>query len=97
MNSLCSHEQGMNKESTLQIWSNPCRVEHLLEVMVANKVAKVMAMAEVEGNTTISTIKMEMMTQILQKEEATPINLKTSHTYNVSNTKGMDIISQNVK
>ena len=63
---------------------------------MANKVAKVMAMAEVEGNTTISTIKMEMVTQILQKEEATPLNIKT-HTYNVSNAKGMDIISQNVK
>ena len=55
-----------------------------------------MAMAEAEGNTTISTIKMEMVTQILQKEEATPLNIKT-HTYNVSNAKGMDIISQNVK
>ena len=50
------------EESTLQIWSKPCRVGHLLEVMVANKVVKVVVVADVEEATTTSTIKMEMVT-----------------------------------
>ena len=54
-------------------------------------------MAEVEKDTTTSTIKIEMVTQILLKEGATLLNLKISHTYNVLDAKSMNIISQNVE
>ena len=54
-------------------------------------------MVEVEEDTTTSTIKMEMVTQILLKEMATLLNLKISHTYNVLDAKNVDIISQNVE
>ena len=62
-----------------------------------NKVVEAVAMTKVEKDATTSIIKMEMVTQILLKEGATLLNLKTSHTYNVLDTKSMDIINQNVK
>ena len=49
-------------------------------------------MAKVEDDTTTLIIKIEMVTQILLKEEATLLNLKISHTYNVLDAKSMDII-----
>ena len=54
-------------------------------------------MVEVEENTTTSTIEMEMVTQILLNEGTILLNLKISHTYNVLDSKSMDIISQNIK
>ena len=56
MSSLCSHEQRMNQRINSTIWSKPCRVKHLLEVVVTNKVAEVVVMAEIEQDTTTSTI-----------------------------------------
>ena len=53
-------------------------------------------MVEVEEDTTTSTIKMEMVTQILLKEGVILPNLKTIHTYNVLDAKSMGCISQNV-
>ena len=58
---------------------------------------EVVVVAEVEKDTTTSTIKIEMVTQILLKEGATLLNLKISHTYNVLDAKSMNIISQNVE
>ena len=54
-------------------------------------------MVEVEENTTTSTIEIEMVTQILLNEGTILLNLKISHTYNVLDSKSMDIISQNIK
>ena len=58
---------------------------------------EVVVVAKVEKDTTTSTIKIEMVTQILLKEMATLLNLKISHTYNVLDAKSVDIISQNVE
>ena len=63
---------------------------------MANEVLEVMVVVEVEEDTTTSTIKMEMVTQILLKEGAILPNLKTIHTYNVLDAKSMGSISQNV-
>ena len=57
---------------------------------------EVMVVVEVEEDTTTSTIKMEMVTQILLKEGVILPNLKTIHTYNVLDAKSMGCISQNV-
>ena len=65
--------------------------------MVANKMVDGVVVVEVEENTTTSTIEMEMVTQILLNEGTILLNLKISHTYNVLDSKSMDIISQNIK
>ena len=54
-------------------------------------------MVEVEKDTTTSIIKIEMVTQILLKEGATLLELKTSYTCIVSYAKSMNIISNNVE
>ena len=62
---------------------------------MANKVVE--AMVVVEEDTITSTIRMKIVTQILLKEGATLLDLKTSHTYNALDVKSMDIISHNVE
>ena len=64
--------------------------------MVANKVVKVVVVAEVEDIKNL-TIEMEIMTKIILMERVKLLNLKTSHTCNVLYVKGMNTISQNVK
>ena len=61
--------------------------------MVANKVVEVMVMLEVEEDTTTPTIEMEMVTKIILEETTTLLALKTSHTYSVSNVRGVYTIS----
>ena len=59
------------KESTLQIWSKSC--------------GKGFGCGRSKGRHNFDKKKMEMVTQILLKEEATLLDLKTSHICNVSN------------
>ena len=61
--------------------------------MVANKVVQVMVMLEVEEDTTTPTIEMEMVTKIILEEITTLFALKMSHTYSVSNVRGVYTIS----
>ena len=75
------------RESILQIWSKPYRVEHLLEVVVANKVVEVVFVAKIKEDTTTSMTKVEIVTQILLKEGTALLDLKISHIYNVFDEK----------
>ena len=59
---------------------------------MANKIEEVIVMAKVDDITTL-TIETKMVTKIILKEGATLLDLKTSHTYNVSYVKGMDTTS----
>ena len=53
MNSLCSHEQGMNKRINFTNLEQAYRVEHLQEVMMGNKVVEVVVMP---NNTNITNL-----------------------------------------
>ena len=92
MNSLCSHEQRMNKRINFTNLEQAYRVEHLQEVMVGNKVIEVVVMPKVEEDTTTPIIEMNMVTKIILEEGATLLNLKTSFTDNISNILGANTI-----
>ena len=93
MSSLCSHEQRMNKRINSTNLEQALQSRASIGGMVVNNVVEAMVVVEVEEDTTTSTIKIEIVTQILLKKEATLLNLKISHTYIVLNAKSMDIIS----
>ena len=92
MNSLCSHEQRMNKRINFTNLKQAYRVEHLQEVMVGNKVVDVVVMPKVEENTTTPIIEMDMVSKIILEEGATLLNLKTSCTDNISNVRHANTI-----